>query len=324
MCCFAQPVQSVTDTNIFARLTDSGSQLLAYQMRFASKKPNAMILPLPVATPAAEDSVKFISLKIYDDLFKDLDEGFPDLTPTKRSRAGGFGILESVDSAQKLEVHDVGDFIASFVPTVNDFSRLDKQFVIPKESWDKIPVYSDYGFAVFQLKKLKGTTHPMALEFKTRHKDQIFFPTVHIHDGEVHKREKFNHTLYLQAKDWDKKVGRYVNRHVKDRATGFVRSNSAAKNFCDIKKTRGLVLGTQLVHRLEMNGTFENTDIIAKLAANEKPFKLGKSSFGSSLGNTLGSYWPIASIAACLSGFGWLLQRRETLMDPSDQTEQAE
>ncbi len=38
-----------------------------------------------------------------------------------------------------LSVQQVGDYIASFVPTMADFSRLDPQFLIPKETWDKIP-----------------------------------------------------------------------------------------------------------------------------------------------------------------------------------------
>lgn len=300
MCCFAQPVLSVTDTNLFARLTGKGSQLLAYQMKFSSEKPNAMILPIPVKTPAAEDSVRFISLKGYDDFFKDLDRGFPNLAPQSRSR-DGLALKASNSIDQKLIVHNVGDFIASFVPSMDDFSRLDKQFVIPKESWDKIPGYSDFGFAVFQLKKLKGTTHPMAFEFNTRNKDEIFFPTVHIHDGQVHKREKFDHALYLQAEQLDDRAGRYVNRHVIDKTTGFVRSNKVAKHFCNIRKSKGLVLANQLVHRIEMKGTFENKDIVADLGGRQfKKFSLG-------------SIFPTAPVFMGAAGLGWMIHRRNQL-----------
>ena len=55
-----------------------------------------------------------------------------------------------------LKVHSVGKFVASFVPSQSDFDRLDPQFVIPKESWAKLPEYQDFGFAVFQLKELSG------------------------------------------------------------------------------------------------------------------------------------------------------------------------
>ncbi len=300
MCCFAQPVLSVTDTNLFARLTETGTQFLAYQMKFSSKQQNAMILPLPVENPSAEDGVRFISLKKYKDFFKDLNNGFPYKEPPGVNR---FAARESRFVDQKLVVHDVGDFIASFVPTINDFSRLDSQFVIPKESWNKISGYSDFGFAVFQLKKLSGTTHPMAMEFKTRHKDEIFFPTVHIHDGQVHKREKFDHTLYLQSKEFDERVGQYRNRHLTDSNTGFVRSKNRANRFCKVEKSSGLITGEQLVHRIEMKGVFQNKDVVASLSGG--PFKFSGLSFG--------KYWPMLPFASCVAGLAWIFNRREEL-----------
>ena len=41
MCIFSQPVVSVTDTNIFARLLPDGWQYLVYQMKFETKTNNA-------------------------------------------------------------------------------------------------------------------------------------------------------------------------------------------------------------------------------------------------------------------------------------------
>ena len=300
MCCFAQPVVEVTDTNLFARMKDSQTQLLAYQMKFSSKTPNAMILPLPVNTSASEDSVRFISLKGYDNFFEDLNNGFPQPPPPARSRGK---LREDLAVDSQLIVHEVGDFAASFVPSIKDFSRLDPQFVIPKKSWDKIPLYADYGFAVFQLKKLRGTTHPMAFEFKTRLKDQIFFPTVHIHDGEVHQRELFDHTLYLQNASLDEKAGRYLSPRAIDRKTGFVRSQKKAAAFCDIQKSAGLVKADQLVHRIQMRGRYRNTDVIASL--NRGPFRFSRASIAPS--------WSLTPLAAGLTGLAWLFGRREKL-----------
>ena len=67
------------------------------------------------------------------------------------------------------------------------------RFSIKKEIWSKIPAYADYGFAVFQLKALSGTLHPIAFEFDTRLRDTLFFPTIHIHDGTVHAEDAFDH-----------------------------------------------------------------------------------------------------------------------------------
>ena len=275
MCIFAQPVVSVADTAIFARMLPDGRQGLVYQMAFESTKRNAIILPLPVELPANEkDSLEFISLKGYGNFFKDLNRGFPLLAfPGPSTAARG-----SVDSLAdpKLVVHDVGDFVASFVPTLADFDRLDEQFQLPKESWDKIPKYADYGFAVFQLKELSGKPHPMAFKFRSRlakdSKNSIFFPTVHIHDGEVHQREKFDHTLFLQAPQYDEVCGDYhqEKKLVPDPSTGYVRSVRPAKNYCKIEKSKGLLDGDQFLHRLEMVGTFANEDVVANLSVSKK------------------------------------------------------
>ena len=51
----------------------------------------------------------------------------------------------------------------------------------------------------------------MAMEFQTqRDSNEIFFPTIHIHDGEVHELEEFDHALYLQHAEFDSKVSRII------------------------------------------------------------------------------------------------------------------
>lgn len=307
MCCFAGPVKYVSDTNLFARMTSKSTQILAYQMRFATLQENAMILPLPVATPAREDSLKFISLKHYDHFFSDLDRAFPVIEPPSFSRRLATDSAALEDQAA-LTVHEVGDFVASFVPTMNDFARLDQRFVIPKSSWAKIPHYADYGFAVFQLKSLEGEPHPMAFEFETRLEDEIFFPTVHIHDGEVHKREHFDHTLYLQNAAFDQVVGKYKNHRVRDRQTGFVRSQGVAKRFCTMEKAGGIVDPNLLFHRFHMGGKLENKDIITPLAVTG----------GKSRGIRLSHLLPATPAVAAAAGLGWIIQRRNTLRNESN------
>ena len=300
MCIFAKPVESVTDTNLFASRTDDGWQNLVYQMVFKSKDLNAMILPLPVADND-EDAVKFVSLKQYPDFFKDLNKGFPNTTKSERSKSRSLQ-LDSAKPMRELKVHEVGDFVASFVPSLNDFSRLDKQFVIPKQTWDKIPAYAKFGFAVFQLKELAGKPHPIAFRFKSSLKRKIFFPTIHIHDGEVHQRESFDHTLYVQNQRLDALAGRYKNSTVVDRNTGWIRSYQTASRFTKIEKTEGMVQKDQLVHRKIMKGTLKNEDVVLNLARYDG---MKKTSMG-----MLGWLAP-ASLAAF--GFGWLVNRRNQL-----------
>ena len=306
MCCFAQSVLSVTDTQIFARLLGGGMQSLVYQMKFASAVANAMILPLPVEPGSGEKAVEFVSLKGYNNFFRDLSRGFP---KKPSPPAGGLfsrsANLAKIDS--KLEVHKVGDFIASFVPTMNDFSRLDPQFVIPRESWEKIPGYGDYGFAVFQLQEKSGQPHPMAMKFRTRFEDQVFFPTVHIHDGEVHAREEFDHTLYMQSAEYDSVVDDYDDRDTIDHATGMVRSNRVAAEFCKIENSKGLVDGNQLVHKATMKGVLKNQDVIRALEPANRSAGVPRRGWSTNLAAAT------PAIAAA-GGVSWFFARRSKLM----------
>lgn len=317
MCIFAQPVVSVSDTSLFARLLPDGWQYLVYQMRFVTKQDNAMVLPLPVQLPAMEKgTLEFISLKEYERFFRDLEKGFPISIPDQpRSRSFS---LPSGPTDSKLAVEDVGDFIASFVPSPGEFGRLDEQFRLPKESLEQIPQYANYGFAVFQLKSRTGKPHPMAFKFRSRlnvpGKSSIYFPTVHIHDGQVHDREEFDHTLYLQATEFDKVCGAYDDGTVlwEDPATGYVRSKWKAKEFCNLEACRGIVAGDALVHRLKMSGLLKNADVRVNLDLSR-----GRNAAGM---NPIEG-WRTAACAAGVSGFMWLIDRRDHLARERASTE---
>ncbi len=77
MCCFSRHVESVSNTNIFARSSKESRQFLVYSMTMQSKEDLAMILPIPVPSGSPDDAVKFIDLKGYPDFFKDMFAGFP-------------------------------------------------------------------------------------------------------------------------------------------------------------------------------------------------------------------------------------------------------
>ncbi len=297
MCMFPCPVISVTDTQIFARLSGNGTQFLAYQMTYKSDQPNAMILPLPVKQPAEEGAVRFIDLKHYETFFDDLDKGFP------LHRGAGIGCAEPTKSASRsgLEVINVGNYIASFVPTLSDFSRLDAQFRLPDETWAKLPSYKDFGFAVFQLAQGNLKPHPMAFEFPTTQSD-LFFPTVHVHDGEVHESEEFDHTLYLQHAGFDSRVYDYQNSYIEDKSTGLIRSKHQASHFCNVNQSAGLVDGNLLVHRKFLSGTLPNADTIIKVSGDPS-----RPTFNY---RRLTSYAPWLVIVAAI---GWIFHRRSKM-----------
>ncbi len=194
MCCFSRNVESVSDTLIFARRKgDQDRQYLVYSMTIRASEDLAMILPIPVPPDSPDDAVRFINLENYPRFFNDLRAGFP-----RPPATGGRALRSQTDSKKKLEVVQVGSFEASFVPSTDDFQRLDARFRLPAETWDQLPQYAEYGFAVFKLKQGANKIHPMAFEFPTAMQGKLFFPTVHIHDGQVHGTAKFDHELYGQ------------------------------------------------------------------------------------------------------------------------------
>src|SRR5947209_4706052 len=143
MCCFSRKVEAVADTNIFARAAKDGRQYLVYGMRFKAGEDLAMILPIPVPKASPDDAVRFINLEKYPTFFDDLHRGFPEPVRKSdmRSKSPAAGSL-----SKPLPVVAVGSFVASFVPAVKDFSRLDAQFRLPDGVWPKLPQYRDFGF----------------------------------------------------------------------------------------------------------------------------------------------------------------------------------
>lgn len=244
MCCFSRPVTSVSSTKIFARNAGSGRQYLVYSMNYQAAEDLAMVLPIPVAAGAAEDALHFIDLHDYADFFSDLRSGFP-LTrsaPSLNSRS------REVPAAATLAVVQVGSFEASFVPRMQDFARLDPRFRLPDVMWKKLPAYTRFGFAVFKLKKSATSVHPMAFSFPRSDASKLFFPTVHIHDGEIHDRAHFDHALYCQ-------VGNEFH-HVGD----WRESPQPAKSFMRVPESKGLIDGAAHCYLRELAGARKNED----------------------------------------------------------------
>lgn len=249
MCCFTRSVNFVSDTCIFARATRQKRQLLAYSMKVGAPEDLAMILPIPVAAGTPDDGVSFINLEKYPALFPDLARGFEPVTLSASNYAPAGA------SRGTLKVEQVGSFVASFVPAVRDFGRLDPRFRLPDAAWKRLGQYASFGFAVFQLRKGAGRVHPMAFAFPTARPDDLFFPTVHIHDGEVHPKAHFDHSLYCQ-------VGRSGLRSL----VSWEESNAPADNFIEIGRAQGLVTADQHVRRRKLIGNLPNEDTWLRVA----------------------------------------------------------
>ena len=205
MCCFSVPTPKsfwqrwfapkihVSGTNIFARVSAPGVQGLAYSMNLATAREVAMILPVPVRPGTGDNALRFVNLEKHPRMFAELADLFVEPAPQS-----SLGMPLRDAGRHTLVVHDVGAFIATYVPTKLDFDRVDRRFWLPRILLDSVPDYADYGFAVFQLKPGKHTIHPMAFTFPSRELDRMYFPTVHLHDGRFRNHAEFDHTLYYQ------------------------------------------------------------------------------------------------------------------------------
>jgi hypothetical protein len=242
---FSRNVRFVGGTKIFARRAGA-RQSLAYAMSVEMDEALAMVLPLPVPPSPPEDAVEFVDLKGYANFFDDLAKAFP--MPV--AAAAFSQSLSRGKAAPVLVVHDVGDFVASFVPTRKDFSRLDPRFRLDDGVFDKLPQYADWGFAVFQLKpsKNKQDVHPMAFGFPMRD-EGVFFPTVHVHHGGVEPEAQFDHSLYCQA---DGVLGATI---------GWSRSTRPLGAFVDAARARGLVDGDAIGFQTPLFGKLSNEDV---------------------------------------------------------------
>ncbi len=265
MCMFSRPIHVVAGTQIFARSLEDGLQALVYQMKFAADEDLAMVLPLPVPPGSAEDAIEFVDLSGYDDLFDDLDRAFPEVVALGRSTV--FAQSLSPKAEPRLEVHDVGDFEASFVPGREDFGRLDPRFRLPDDVLDALDRYADWGFAVFKLRAAPApqrrgwwpfrrrshhastrSVHPMAMRFPRRDPRRLFFPTVHVHDGTLPPTAPFDHAFYCQTSPL---VGR---------TSGWERSTKLASATVRVAKTQGLIDGEQPLYKWGLFGERANVD----------------------------------------------------------------
>ncbi len=250
MCCFSGPVSNVADTRIFARwLTNfkQPRQALAYQMKFSADTDVAMILPIPVAPGTSEDAVKFLDLEKEPKFFDRLQELFVSPESLSFSR----NALPKPAAAKQLEVVKVGSFEASFVPSLADFSRLDERFRLNPKVWEQLPQYATWGFAVFKLRKESTTVHPMAFHFPTAQPTKgLFFPTVHIHDGKVHPKGEFHHTLYCQVPKGSRAPAGWTESELLPSSLGRL-------------KDADLLDPSEHVYRRSLQGKLPNTDTYA-------------------------------------------------------------
>lgn len=267
----------IADTSIYARISSKDTQVVVYSMLCFTDKPAALVLPIPVTQNSGDDALRFIDLSKYADFFDDMNDACSPLVADFECGSEDDEANLSMDKPP-LIVHCVGDFEASYVPHKKDFSRLDKRFQLDDAVWDALPIYDDYGFAVFQLSPSNAKdiyengkkVHPMAFEFKTRDATRCFYPTIHVHDRQFHSSAMFDHTLYCQLPGDDMTAINQLALNFEDGEDhmlelGFVSPNIGqsfenASAYMDIEKTKNIVDPTLRLYSYEVRGYFENKD----------------------------------------------------------------
>lgn len=230
MGCFSGNISNVSNTRIFARGTDQGTQYLVYQFDYKADNDLALIVPLPTPLGSASDAVRFIDLSGYPDFFEALANGFPVTRALPHAPSNPSGIID-------------GSFLASRA----DFSRLDEKYRLADEMWDRVPEYGDYGFAVFKLSGDAQTVPPLAIEFPTRSQHLLYFPTVKLQQGTFEENAYFDHDIYCQGQ------------------VGWLRSYDVAQAFVDVARAQGTVDGNQRIERFTVLGVHPNSDIVVTL-----------------------------------------------------------
>ncbi len=246
---FSAPVESVTETRIFARSLPEGRQVLVYRMKLSAKKDVAMILPIPVKPGSGEKAVQFVDLARYPDMLSDMESLFPERNRPdflSEPAADPFASGE-----EPLAVENVGAYEASYVPSLADFARLDERFRLPSGVWDQMPFYNDFGFVVFKFRQVDAEIHPMAFAFPRKDPARLFFPTVHVHDGQVHDKEDFDHILYCQKIPGDAFA-----------LTDWQESPELPAAAVNIVAARGIVDPRLHIYRKAMKGHLPNTDTV--------------------------------------------------------------
>ena len=245
MCIFTGDVKSVGDTRIFAR-QEGQRQVIVYDMHLSSKDETAMVLPIPVAKTSEADPVEFKDLSSYPKFFDDVESLFPQWMSAS---ADGFASR----GASRIKVQEVGVYEASFVPSPDDFRRLDPRFSLNDSFFEQAPEYADYGFVVFKLKPGESRVHPMAFWFSKEADNQLFFPTKHMHNGIMNSRDNFIHTRYAQCD------GALNTEDPSLETVDPVSQRDELSSIVD--KSQGLVSENQMISKVARYGENENKDI---------------------------------------------------------------
>eukprot|EP01080_Neovahlkampfia_damariscottae_P011718 gene11718-5057_t len=287
MCIFTGRVD-VQGTNIFVAHANKGTrQVTIYENIVHIKKSGikqktttsqAMILPVPLNLG---ENVELIDLSLEPNFFTTCEQCFKDDQIKKGVKSRGVS-----SSSDYLEVKQVGGYKCSIAENIDDILKINPDvFTLPEDIHELLSKHYSKGFAfvccLFDSNILK--THPIGFVHSVIGKNQLFVPTRHEHGSELSGDKKklvhsvAYHQYWIKGKHetlpnkgnvetndyaiWDHVIysvnsdvmqggagtPEVPKKHVKD-----VISKIPVKEIDEAKK----------FHRLKINGTVENVDVI--------------------------------------------------------------
>jgi hypothetical protein len=186
MCIISSSVNKVSDTKILIAVNEqTDRQLVVYSNKIDNNSSkNAMILPVPIP-----DSIKFINLSNYKNIFEDCEKSFYNAT-----RSLSVPSSLSFGSRNMLEVFSVGSYNVSLAKSLDDLKKVNTNVFNLTEGCEKLlsADYSDeiWGFIICQLNEGLEKYHPFAYSHQLM--DTVFIPTKHYHDHKVNGGFKYN------------------------------------------------------------------------------------------------------------------------------------
>lgn len=203
MCIVSGLVKSVADTKIFVAPSQGGTrQLVVYQNRVDTDRPNLMILPVPNPSTLQFEDLVMRYTGLFDDashsFFK--QRGYSQETAAWQTRSAA-----AQAEPPPLEVYTIGPYQASVAETFEDLGRLDRSVFQPSQ--DLLTLLSSYqtpfgtatppiGFLCCQLLPGRQSYEPIAYSHAADSRG-LFVPTRHYHPGE---------DATAAAADWDHEI----------------------------------------------------------------------------------------------------------------------
>lgn len=261
MCVIQGDTKTVADTQIFCFPACNGKdQVTVYSNEVHMNNPqdnnNAMILPIP----RGYEQFKMVDLTKDPDLFKNLNRCFPSVI--QMSTRNGSSLSAAANSADYLAVKRCGSYEFSLVPSVQDFRRINPTvFQLNKDVeqllLDKYPL----GFAFLVCKIRQNTKfHPLAYMHPLQPDGRLFVPTLHFHQG--------HQGAQAYSADWDHDIYVLGNNTLGQAAVSLdgLRSVASLRPYMSANDPEKL-------RKLEINGHFENKDIMVPVSVQRSVFQ---------------------------------------------------